>query len=348
MTVERPDVIVIVTDQERAAPPYEPDELTEWRRRALPGTRWFEDNGVSFGRHYTGSLACVPSRPTMLTGHYPDVHGVTETDGLGKMYDDSRMRWLRPGEVPTLGHWFRAAGYDTHYDGKWHLSHADLVDESSGQALTTNDDDGVIDRGAVQAYLDADPLGPFGFSGWVGPEPHGPSLANTGFVRDPLLADRVVAWLEERYARRRAGDTDALRPFLLVAGFVNPHDIVFAPVWLRRGSPLAPSDADPPPVPPSPTDDEDLSNQPGGPDRLPGLVPVDLRACTGDRADLPVESPGLPRSLPPAPRRGRRPPGSGPPGGERRGERQCVREAVLVRTVVAERSQPCAIPFLGR
>ena len=262
MTVERPDVIVIVTDQERAAPPYEPDELTEWRRRALPGARWFEDNGVSFGRHYTGSLACVPSRPTMLTGHYPDVHGVTQTDGLGKMYDDSRMRWLRPGEVPTLGHWFRAAGYDTHYDGKWHLSHADLVDESTGQALATNDDDGVIDRGAVQAYLDADPLGPFGFSGWVGPEPHGPSLANTGFVRDPLLADRVVAWLEERYARRRAGDADALRPFLLVAGFVNPHDIVFAPVWLRRGSPLAPSDADPPPVPPSPTDDEDLSTKP--------------------------------------------------------------------------------------
>ncbi|MEZ5229835.1 MAG: sulfatase-like hydrolase/transferase [Acidimicrobiales bacterium] len=57
------------------------------------------------------------------------MHGVTQTDGLAKMANDSRMRWLRAGEVPTLGHWFRWAGYDTHYDGKWHLSHADLHDD---------------------------------------------------------------------------------------------------------------------------------------------------------------------------------------------------------------------------
>ncbi len=257
----RPDVVVIMTDQERAAPPYEPDALTAWRRRALPGSAWFDDHGVSFDRHYTGSLACVPSRPTMLTGQYPDVHGVTQTDGLGKMADDSRMRWLRPGEVPTLGHWFRAAGYDTHYAGKWHLSHADLVDPDSGERIVTNDADGVVDPDGVQTYLDADPLGPFGFSGWVGPEPHGPSRADCGLVRDPIIADRVVAWLEDRYARRRAGDAEAQRPFLLVASFVNPHDIVLFPRWARR-SPIDPSGRDLPSVPPSPTDDEDLATKP--------------------------------------------------------------------------------------
>ena len=52
----------------------------------------------------------------------------------------------------------------------------------------------------MQAYLDADPLGPYGFSGWVGPEPHGGNLADSGLRRDPLIADRVVAWLEDRYA----------------------------------------------------------------------------------------------------------------------------------------------------
>ncbi len=259
---DRPDVVVIMTDQERAAPLYESDELREWRRRTLVGARWFEDHGVSFMRHYTGSLACVPSRPTLFTGQYPDVHGVTQTDGLGKMWNDSRMRWLRPGEVPTLGHWFRAAGYDTHYQGKWHMSHADLFDPATKGALATNDSEGAVDEMAVGAYLDADPLGVFGFSGWIGPEPHGPSFSNTGFVRDPLIADRVVAWLQDRYARRRAGDADAARPFLLVASFVNPHDIVFAPGWLRRGSPRTPGVEDPPPVPPSPTDNEDLSSKP--------------------------------------------------------------------------------------
>ncbi len=259
----RPDVVILMTDQERAAPPYEPAEVSAWRESL--GAAWFTDHGVSFGRHYTGSLACVPSRPTLFTGHYPDVHGVTQTNGLGKMADDSRMRWLRPGEVPTLGHWFRAGGYDTHYQGKWHMSHADLVD-AAGVPLATNDDEGAVDGDAVQAYLDADPLDEFGFSGWIGPEPHGAALANSGLVRDRLFADRVVAWLEDRYARRRAGEAAALRPFLLVASFVNPHDIVFAPVWLgpawlRRGEiPL--TAAEPPPIPASPTDDEDLSTKP--------------------------------------------------------------------------------------
>ncbi len=256
----RPDVVVLMTDQERAAPPYEPAELSRWRRDTLAGSRWFDEHAVSFRRHYTGSLACVPSRPTIFTGQYPDLHGVTQTDGLGKMEDDSRMRWLREGEVPTLGHWFRVAGYDTHYDGKWHITHADLHD-AGGERIVTNDDDGNVLADGVQRYVDADPLDAFGFSGWIGPEPHGGALADSGFRRDPLIADRVVAWLADRYARRRAGDAAAMRPFLLVASFVNPHDIVLFPAWARR-SPIEPSPIDPPNVPPAPTHDEDLATKP--------------------------------------------------------------------------------------
>lgn len=259
---DRPDIVILMTDEERAIPPYESKEVLAWRHRTLGGRRWFDEHGVSFARHYTGSLACVPSRPTLFTGQYPDLHGVTQTDGLGKRYDDSRLRWLRRGEVPTLGNWFRAAGYDTHYDGKWHISHADLEDPETGEILATNDDDGVVDPAAVRAYLAADPLGPFGFSGWVGPEPHGAAMSNSGFRRDPLFADRVVAWLNDRYARRRAGDEAALRPFLLVASFVNPHDIVLFPAWARR-MPLAPSPVlDPPQVPAAPTAEEDLRSKP--------------------------------------------------------------------------------------
>ena len=261
MTAERPDIVIVMTDEERATPPYESAALARWRGETLGGRRWFAEHGVSFTRHYTGSLACVPSRPTIFTGQYPDLHGVTQTDGIGKAHDDSRLRWLRSGEVPTLGSWFRAAGYDTHYDGKWHISHADLVDPATGESLATNDDDGVVDHAAVRRYLDADPLAPYGFSGWVGPEPHGAKLSDAGVRRDPLIADRVVAWLDDRYARRRAGEPDALRPFLLVASFVNPHDIVLFPAWSRR-SPLRPSPLDPPHVPPAPTADEDLSAKP--------------------------------------------------------------------------------------
>jgi arylsulfatase A-like enzyme len=256
-----PDIVVILTDQERAAPAYETDALSEWREEALPGRRWFAEHGVSFRRHYTGSLACAPSRPTLFTGQYPDVHGVTQTDGLGKDADDSGMRWLRATEVPTLGHWFRAAGYDTYYQGKWHLSHADLHDAASCRSLATNDDDGNVDAVAVAQYAAADRLDDFGFSGWIGPEPHGPALANSGLRRDPLTAARVVAWFEDRYARRRRGDSDARRPFLVVASFVNPHDIVLFPLW-SRNDPFGDAHRDLPEVPPPPTADEDLTSKP--------------------------------------------------------------------------------------
>ena len=128
--------------------------------------------------------------------------------------------------------------------------------------IDTNDDDGNVLTAGVEQYRTADRLEPFGFSGWIGPEPHGRSLRYAGVRRDPLIADRVVAWLEDRYARRAVGDPDALRPFLLVASFVNPHDIVLFPAWARRGSPLEPSPLDPPNVPEAPTQHEDLATKP--------------------------------------------------------------------------------------
>jgi arylsulfatase A-like enzyme len=46
-----------------------------------------------------------------------------------------------------------------------------------------------------------------------------------------------------------------------VASFVNPHDIVLFPAWLRR-RPLRPSELDPPHVPAAPTRHEDLKSKP--------------------------------------------------------------------------------------
>ncbi len=261
--MHHPDVVIIMTDEERNAPPYEGDDLKAWREEALPARYWFQQNGVSFERHYTGSLACVPSRPTLFTGQYPDLHGVTQTDGLGKDAYDSRMRWLQPGEVPTIGHWFKSAGYDTHYDGKWHMSHADLINPKSGLPIPTNTENGEVIEENVKTYLEANPLEEFGFSGWVGPEPHGAPLANSGFIRDKLIAKRIVAWLEDRYSRRKSGEEKAMRPFLLIASFVNPHDIVLFPGWRRQeNNPIEKSNLDPPLVPEPPTRHEDLSSKP--------------------------------------------------------------------------------------
>jgi hypothetical protein len=55
------------------------------------------------------AAACGPSRAWLLTGHYPWLHGETQTDGISKGADNpEEMFWPAPDTVPTLGDWFRA------------------------------------------------------------------------------------------------------------------------------------------------------------------------------------------------------------------------------------------------
>ena len=99
-----------------------------FRNAQLTARESIRARGLEFHRHYAGSTACTPSRATLFTGQYPSLHGVTSTDGTAKQSSDPGMHWLDPDSVPTLGDWFRAGGYRTHYRGKWHVSFADLVD----------------------------------------------------------------------------------------------------------------------------------------------------------------------------------------------------------------------------
>ena len=121
--VSRPNVLLVMTDQLRYPPPSS-------RRSSPPATRALPARG-SPARPASRSPAttrcsapCAPSRASLLTGHYPSLHGVTQTDGLSKSADSHDMLWLAPDTVPTLGDWFRAGGYRTFYKGKWHASHA--------------------------------------------------------------------------------------------------------------------------------------------------------------------------------------------------------------------------------
>ncbi len=240
----RPNVLVIMTDQERFPPPYEDDTVAAYRRTRLPARARLREQGLELSRHYIGSAACIPSRATLMTGQYPSLHGVTSTDGLAKTADDPAMRWLDPDSVPTLGDWFRAAGYDTHYRGKWHVSHADLLIPGSHSGLAASDDTGAPLAAATDAYRRADRLEPFGFSGWIGREPHGADPADWGLLRDPLFATQ----LDELFDTLETSASD--RPWLSVASFVNPHDIAFAgPAWKALGTPVDPGVPHPPQAP---------------------------------------------------------------------------------------------------
>ena len=252
----KPNVLLILTDQLRYPPPYESSELRGYRHEHCGGQERLRQNGVSFARHYPMAAACAPSRASLLTGHYPSLHGVTQTDGISKSADNpEEMFWLAPDTVPTLGDWFRAGGYRTYFKGKWHASHAYLDAEDGEGFLLSIDDDGNPLQENIERYLAADLLDDFGFSEWVGPEPHGLGAHNTGTVKDPFTADETIALLK----RLDAEETDD--PWLTVCSFLNPHDdSLFGIFALTQGLRFHPSEV--PHVDQAPTHDEDLSTKP--------------------------------------------------------------------------------------
>lgn len=254
----RPNFLLLLVDEQRYPPCYESRAILDFRRTQLPTQELLRSQGIEWHRHYVASTACAPSRASLFTGHYPSFHGVTQTDGAAKASEDPRMHWLAPNGVPTMGHLFRAAGYRTLYHGKWHVSHVDLMD-AAGRALASTDKRGEPLPDNVAAYQAAEPLEPFGFSGWIGPEPHGAEPGNSGLRRDPFFADQAIASLDALEEEGRRGDVP---PWLMVCSLVNPHDIVlFGLAWLRVRALF--KDATVPLVEPAPTRREDLSTKPG-------------------------------------------------------------------------------------
>jgi arylsulfatase A-like enzyme len=265
--MSKPNVLVIMTDEERYPPPYETAEVAEFRRTQMPSRERLRDGGLELHRHYAGSTACVPSRATLFTGQYPSLHGVSQTDGVAKHPDDPAMRWLDPDEVPTLGDWFRAAGYRSHYRGKWHITHADLPIIGTHEGLAASDDDGRVIPEAVAAYRKADRLDAFGFSGWIGREPHGAAKSNSGTVRDGIFAEQVIELFGEL---SRSSDEG---PWLAVASFVNPHDIAFAGGFYELLLGFEPTDGTVPDIPAAPSQADSFAGRPAVQEQFKHLWP---------------------------------------------------------------------------
>lgn len=238
-TPGQPPNILLVLSDEYGLPPRYPEgtgmprglrEILGFERelapdnpyvKLFPGFTRLRQNAVAFRTHYVASAACVPSRASLLTGQYPTVHGVSQTTGFFKDGNDQGFVWLDPDGIPTLGDWFQAAGYETYYFGKWHISET------------------------------CDDLGPWGFpsASWDGPEPHGSDRANMGVYRDPQFAADTVDFLQQKGAEAATG-----RPWLAVSSYVTPHDVTGWPTqWFLPGNAsvqTAPASFDvPPPIP---------------------------------------------------------------------------------------------------
>lgn len=214
----RPNILLVLVDEYRRSPDY-PDgtgqvsALREILRfdpltpgnpfvNYFPALTRLRQNSVVLRTHYVASAACVPSRASMLTGQYPTVHGVSQTTGFFKNADDPGFVFLDHNGIPTIGDWFQAAGYETHYFGKWHISEACNSLAEWG----------------------------FPFGNWDGPEPHGSDPANLGVFRDPEFATDTVNFLNSK--AKSNSDT----PWFAVTSYLAPHDISGWPMqWFLPG-----------------------------------------------------------------------------------------------------------------
>jgi choline-sulfatase len=99
-------------------------------------------SGTLFTRAYSSNPLCKPWRASVFTGRYPHETRVTRNAIPEGGVD--------PKEFPCLGSYFRNAGYDAAYSGKWHLCYNVKDTNTHGFEMLTgkrkdNHDAGVTD-----------------------------------------------------------------------------------------------------------------------------------------------------------------------------------------------------------
>jgi len=279
----RPNFLIIMVDQQRYPVVYESPELTSWRKTYLKAYETLKAGGLEFKNHYTGSTACAPSRATLYTGQYPSLHGVSQTNGVAKSAYDPDMFWLDPHTVPTIGDYFRPAGYRTFWKGKWHASNADItVPGTHNPFLSYNPETGEPVPENEQLYEQADVLDSFGFSGWIGPEPHGSSPRNSGSSASTGISGRDVTYRQQTVDLiRRLDQQGGQEPWLIVCSFVNPHDIALFGAASQQSDQFSfKMDPSVPYITPAPTASESLATKPSAQLSYKRIYPLALQPLT--------------------------------------------------------------------
>ena len=150
----RPNVLFLMTDQQ------------SHRMMSCAGNKWLStpnmdslaSRGYRFDKSYCVNPVCMPSRFSLLTGHYASEVGVKENT---QAYKASKVQQIV--SQGALGVLFRRAGYDTLYSGKTHLYGTKNVSEYGFSIHNTDPYDGpaIYAERALAEIGKAKPAKPF-------------------------------------------------------------------------------------------------------------------------------------------------------------------------------------------
>ncbi len=231
---KRPNIIVLMTDQERHHMHWPPG----WTEKNLPALSRLKRHGLYFNRAYTAASQCSPSRALMMTGCFAPVNRVIQTFLWPGLIEKNRQ----PNIASLLK---EKAGYEVVWKGKWHLSYAANAAPGNGGEEWSAADIGVMEQR-------------YGWSGWNPPDGgnalerwqttefgkfDGLSTLGGGHAdndsryvngsshhrQTPGFGESTVDFLKPRAPKLN-------KPFCLFVSLVNPHDVwVYPSAWQEAG-----------------------------------------------------------------------------------------------------------------
>src|ERR1700676_2204528 len=208
---QRPNILLIVSDQERQRSWLPPGVSLPWRDR-------LRAEGLEFTDFHTHSSPCSPSRASLFTGRYLAGHGVLDNVIMPEHTE-------LPTSTPTLGSLLDGAGYRSSYIGKWHLSHSPTPDmEAYGFADWDGNDRHFMGWAGTGVHFD--PLIATNAAHWL-TENAGPRGAGSDGAGSGRSGSRGAG---SGRAASGGASPEHGEPWFLTVALVNPHDVMWFPV----------------------------------------------------------------------------------------------------------------------
>jgi arylsulfatase A-like enzyme len=214
-----PNILIVMTDHQRA------DTVLPRHPCHTPNVQRLIDEGVTFTRTYCPTPHCCPARASFFSGLYPSRHGVWN--------NISNAQRLSAGIHPDVQLWskdLRAANYQLHFTGKWHVdtrtSPADhgfiehTVSAKGDVRLGHTWDD--YQRNAGTPHATTRGWGQMYRPGYATPMLDGfRVLTDPSRHQDHRTTTEALAALDQL--------TNQADPWALYVGFIGPHDPYVAP-----------------------------------------------------------------------------------------------------------------------